>query len=903
MSTDSNELRELKGRYDALKAELEQLSAGKAQDRVIKVYKRVGNAFEEEPSIIAMPDERGDIDIELPLEEAQEIRVELGRSTAYVRVASISTDQGVLTTESMKGVYQPVTGNICVFYEKDPVFTVSDWFPGSRVFYCRMNVLPLAAETAPLIAKELGWRDDTIHHLRKVDQHRQELLIERSNLLSAIADLKVIRSYRKMRQIMKKEDPFLRIHPRLKNDTEGICYYVDEITYHREVCMVRGWVFDREYVISDIRIVNSKRQQIAGKTMRQIRADVAEQFGLDPKERYGFSISINYEDIHDDPLYIEIHNLRGFVRRKLNYEADAERQKIAEESKEGISVDYNDWAIDHKATREELDLQRRYQFRLTPKLSVVVPLYKTPERYLTELIDSVKAQTYPNWELILSDGSGSPSPIDAFLTEAEKSDSRIRVVRNRQQLHISENTNAAIEEVTGDFVVFCDHDDLLTPDAFYENVRMINKYPDTEMIYSDEDKITDDWMLAEPHFKPDFNLDLLLTNNYICHLLVVKKSLLEEAGGLDPAFDGAQDYDFVLRCVSKTKNIRHIPKVLYHWRISAASTAENPESKEYAFYAGKRAVEAYYEREQIPAEVSRTKAAGWYKTTYKWDREPLVSIIIPNKDHADDLNKCIMSIEDRSTYRNYEYIIVENNSEDPETFRLYDRLKERIPGLRVETYKDAFNYSAINNFGVTFANGNYLLFLNNDTEVINPDFMKELLGYCLRPDVGACGARLYYEDGTIQHAGVIVGLGGLAGHAFAKTAGDDPGYMNRIGSAQDVSAVTAACMMMPREVFDEVGGFYEGMAVAFNDVDLCMKITSAGYKVVYNPAASLYHYESKSRGNEDTKAKVARFEQEVGLFRERWPEILENGDPYYNPNFTLRRTGYALREKDEPVLG
>ena len=298
-----------------------------------------------------------------------------------------------------------------------------------------------------------------------------------------------------------------------------------------------------------------------------------------------------------------------------------------------------------------------------------------------------------------------------------------------------------------------------------------------------------------------------------------------------------------------------------------------------------------------------TEAAGWYKTTYHWDSEPLVSIVIPNKDHREDLQRCINSIEEKSTYRNYEYIIVENNSVDPQTFSYYEKLKSELPNLNVVTYKDAFNYSAINNYGVRFARGEFILFLNNDTEVINPDFMKEMLGYCLREDVGACGGRLYYEDGTLQHAGVVVGLGGLAGHPFAKTIHDDHGYMNRIASAQDLSAVTAACMMMKKTVFNLVGGFYEGMAVAFNDVDLCMKITRAGYRIVYNPAVELYHYESKSRGNEDTKAKVARFEQEVALFRERWPEILENGDPYYNPNFTLRRTGYALREKDEPAQG
>ena len=903
MSQDSLEYRELKNSYDLLKKQYDELAAENAGGRTVKIYRKIGETYDEVPALEIPVGRDGDIAVELPLGDAAEVRVELGHMPAYVRVAGISTDQGVLTTESMKGTFQSITGNICIFPNMEPDFVVSEWMAGSRVFYCRLNVLTLSAEVAPLVAQEIGNRDEEVSHLRIVDRHRMELLIERSALLRAIADLKVVRTYRQMRRMMKKDDPFSRIHPRLKNDTEGICYYVDEITYHKEVCVLRGWVFDREYLISEIKILNAKKQPINCKIMRQIRNDVADQFCLDPKDRQGFSISINYEDIHDLPLFLEIHDLRGFVRRKLNYEPDAEKQKIVEENRNSAYIDYNDWAIDHRATKDELEIQRRKQFRYEPKFSVVVPLYKTPERYLTELVDSIKAQTYTNWELILSDGSGENSPIDGILTQLEESDSRIKVVRNRQQLHISENTNAALEEVTGDYVVFCDHDDILSPEAFFENVRIINKYPGTEMIYSDEDKILDDWMLTEPHFKPDFNLDLLLTNNYICHLLVVSRKLQEKVGGLDPAFDGAQDYDFVLRCVSETKNIRHIPRALYHWRISATSTAENPESKEYAFYSGKRAVEAYYKRAGIPAEVSMTEAAGWYKTTYHWDSEPLVSIVIPNKDHKEDLERCINSIEEKSTYRNYEYIIVENNSVDPQTFSYYEKLKSDLPNLNVVTYKDAFNYSAINNYGVSFARGEFILFLNNDTEVINPDFMKEMLGYCLREDVGACGARLYYEDGSLQHAGVVVGLGGLAGHPFAKTIHDDHGYMNRIASAQDLSAVTAACMMMKKTVFNLVGGFYEGMAVAFNDVDLCMKITKAGYRIVYNPAVELYHYESKSRGNEDTKAKVARFEQEVALFRERWPEILENGDPYYNPNFTLRRTGYALREKDEPAQG
>ena len=523
-------------------------------------------------------------------------------------------------------------------------------------------------------------------------------------------------------------------------------------------------------------------------------------------------------------------------------------------------------------------------------------MYKTPEKYLDEMIDSIKKQTYGNWELCMSDGSGKDSPIKEKLCQYAAKDARIKVVHNENQLHISDNTNEALKICTGDYIAFGDHDDLLAPDAFYECVRLLNQDQTIEAIYTDEDKISMDGKEHfQPHFKTDFNIDLLRSVNYICHLFVVKRSLFEKVGLLNHEYDGAQDYDFVLRCAEQAVNIRHIPKILYHWRAHKDSTAENPESKRYAFEAGIRAIQAHYDRCGIDAEVSAEQLNGIYRSKYRLKEQPLVSVIIPNKDHTEDLDKCIRSIEEKGTYKNIEYIVIENNSQKKETFAYYEKLQAENPKVKVVFWEREFNYSAINNYGVGFAKGEYLLFLNNDTEIINPDCIEELLGYCMRDDVGIVGARLYYEDDTIQHVGVIIGLGGVAGHTFVGEPKDSLGYFGRIVTAQDYSAVTAACLMTKRKVFEKVNGFEEKLAVAFNDVDFCLKVREAGYLVVYNPYAELHHYESKSRGLEDTEEKVLRFQGEIRTFQYRWKEILNEGDPYYSPNLTLDKTDFSLR--------
>ncbi len=566
------------------------------------------------------------------------------------------------------------------------------------------------------------------------------------------------------------------------------------------------------------------------------------------------------------------------------------------------AINYEKWLKENSPSKEELFRQRNATWETMPLFSVIVPLYRTPENFLRDMIESVINQTYPGWELCLSDGSGDKGDTGAeqIVKEYQKKYPNIHYIRSENSLQIAENTNQALTLASGDFLAFMDHDDLLTADALYEAaIAVYEKNPD--VIYTDEDKL--DMKTGKhfmPHFKPDFNIDLLRSVNYICHLCLIRKELAEKLGGFLPEMNGAQDYDYILRAIEQTEHIVHIPKILYHWRCHENSTSENPESKRYAFEAGKRAVCAHYKRLGIPADAEDGISLGIYKTNYHWKAEPLVSVLIPNKDHKADLEKCLNSLL-RSSYQNFEVIIIENNSEKQETFAYYEHLMKEHDRIKVVTYQSeaAFNYSAINNFGAGYAKGEYLLLLNNDIELIGTECLKELLGYAMREDVGAVGARLYFEDDTIQHAGVVVGFGGIAGHTFVNQRRGELGYFARAMCQQDYSAVTAACMMTRTEDFFCVGGLTEELSVAFNDIDYCMKLRERGKLIVYNPYAEAYHYESKSRGAEDTPEKKLRFHREILIFGERWKSILEEGDPYYNPNLTLDRADFALKTRRE----
>lgn len=697
--------------------------------------------------------------------------------------------------------------------------------------------------------------------------------------------------------------------------------YFEEEKVEQGAVRIRGWAIASKPVT--IRVFNANKQPVAAEIQRTDRVDVTQMFeeAADPGKTGFFSEITNVsgkclyvvfyagekKTVHVVPLRkadILIKKVDKYVEKGIRYWKSQGVTALAEKVVEKVKnvrqgpPDYQKWIRHHLPDKGELEMQKKTTFKYSPKISFVVPLYKTPEKYLRRLVESLQDQTYSNWELCFSDGSGAQSPLTDLLKELSAKDKRIKYVSHNEALQISQNTNSAIEIAAGDFIAFADHDDELTPNALFECVKALNDRPQTLVIYTDEDKMSmDGHKFFQPHFKPDYNPDLLCTVNYICHLFVVSRKVIEKTGGLRSEFDGAQDYDFVFRCVETVKDeeIYHIPKILYHWRCHEDSTAENPESKLYAFEAGRRAVQEHYNRIGVNAEVSKGEYLGLYRTKFIRDHDPLISIIIPNKDHIDDLKRCMDSIEQNSTYRNYEYIIVENNSTDPATFEYYKKLEAENPKVHMVYWDGVFNYSAINNYGATFARGEYLLLLNNDTEIINPDCLEELLGYCMRSDVGAVGARLYYEDDTIQHAGVVIGFGGIAGHCFVMQKRGTTGYCHRIICAQDYSAVTAACMMVKKSAFDAVNGLSEDLAVAFNDIDFCMKLRQAGYLIVYNPYAELYHYESKSRGLEDTPEKVARFNREIATFEKKWPEILKNGDPYYNPNLTLESQDFSLK--------
>ena len=469
------------------------------------------------------------------------------------------------------------------------------------------------------------------------------------------------------------------------------------------------------------------------------------------------------------------------------------------------------------------------------------------------------------------------------------------MVFHEEQLRISENTNAAIGIATGNYIAFADHDDTLAEEALYQMAAEISRHPEAELLYSDEDVIDIKGKRLLPHFKPDYNPDYLCCVNYICHLVVVKRELLDRVGLLRKEYDGSQDYDFLLRCTENTRNIRHVPRILYHWRSHEGSTAGNPDDKPYAVIAGEKALLAHYERLGIKAEVEYTGNPVVFRTRFAIEGNPRVSILIPNKDHTDDLEKCISSIMEKSTWKNIQIIVIENNSEEEKTYRYYEEVQKRFPAVQVVVWDGPFNYSAINNFGAKYADGDFLLLLNNDTEVITPDWLESMMGYCQREDVGIVGAKLLYPDNTVQHAGVVVGIAGFAGHILTGYDQNAPGYLWRLQTAQDESAVTGACLMVKRSVFDALQGLDESFAVALNDIDFCLRARNLGKLVVFTPEARLYHYESKSRGMENTDAKKARFQKEVDHFRERYGEFLKAGDPYYNPNLSIVRGDCALR--------
>lgn len=562
---------------------------------------------------------------------------------------------------------------------------------------------------------------------------------------------------------------------------------------------------------------------------------------------------------------------------------------------EKINADrYVSWMIKNNLTNEEIEAQRIYKFEKNPKISVVVPMYNTNENYFKDLVEYMRLQTYINWELCLADGSEVENK---ELKKYIEIDTRIKYKFLNGNKGIAENTNKAIEMATGEFIGFLDHDDLLSVDCLFEIVKAINENPEVDFIYTDEDKIADDMIRSNPYFKPDFSKETLECNNYITHFSVVKSKLLKKVGGLRKEFNGAQDFDLILRITNEAKNIVHIPKILYHWRMAQNSTARVADSKPYAYEAGRRVVEDYLKANNKKAIVEfGNDVPGIYKITYDVIGNPKVSIVIPNKDNKKLLKRCINSILELTTYENYEIIIVENNSEEKEIFDYYEELSKNEK-IKIIKYKGEFNYSKIINEGVKNSKGEYILQLNNDTKLITKNWLEIFIGYAQNKQIGAIGGRLYYEDMTIQHAGIAYGIAGTAGNLLVNLPYNEHAYYGREAATRNVSCVTGACLFARKELYEEVGFMEEKLEVAFNDVDFCLKIMEKGYRNLYIPYIELIHYESKTRGYEDTEEKKKRFEKEEKYFKEKWKELLENKpDPYYNINFSREFCNFVITE-------
>jgi glycosyltransferase involved in cell wall biosynthesis len=573
------------------------------------------------------------------------------------------------------------------------------------------------------------------------------------------------------------------------------------------------------------------------------------------------------------------------------------RGAIFREPSDGDAGDYARWIRCYdQLQREDVKRVREQiaQFHYSPLISVLLPVYNSNLKWLRRAILSVQKQLYPRWELCIVDDASTDRKIWPFLQRCARQDRRIKLMRRTENGHISAASNDALRLATGDFVALLDHDDELAPTALYFVALALNKNRDLQLLYSDEDKLEEHNRRSEPYFKSDWNPELFLAQNFVSHLSVYRTDLIHRIGGFRIGFEGSQDYDLALRCIEQIRpeEIEHLPWVLYHWRAGDQSTASNPTAKPYAQEAARRAVQEHLKRTGVAGTVVPSHGV-YLQTKYAIPNErPMVSIIIPTRDQVSSLKKCLHSIFEKTDYPAYELIVLDNESYDSEALEFLAGLKKR-DGVRVERIDDAFNYSRLNNHGVELSRGSFVALLNNDVEVINDDWLSEMVSRAVQPQVGMVGARLWYPNNTIQHGGVILGAGGIAGHAHIGLRRGEPGYFARANLAQNVSAVTAACALVRREVYLQLGGFDENLAVTFNDIDFCLRLREAGYWIVWTPHAELIHHESTSRGFDDSTPKQVRFLAEVEYMKTKWGDMLQR-DPFYNPNLSLGENLFTL---------
>lgn len=730
-----------------------------------------------------------------------------------------------------------------------------------------------------------------------------------------------------------------------KFDQEEIKYFIDKIVKDEEnqCASVQGWAFNtktKEPV--ELFILGQEVDGISFK--RDFRIDVNNKYVLPDDAKVGFIIEFDSKtygkklrlSLRDDNNttivninlkknydYLKKPNLFNAMRviqitnRTVRYLGrnglKNTIRKIKFELKYKNQENYDFWIDVHEDYDKKTILDEIDNFAFNPKISIIMPVYNVEEQWLRACIDSVINQYYTNWELCIADDNSTDAHIKPLLEFYKNQDPRIKVIYRCENGHISEASNSALTLATGEFAGLLDNDDTLADFALFEVVKLINEHPEADLIYSDEDKLSEDNIRSQPFFKTDWAPDILLATNYVCHFGVYRKTLMDEIGGFRKGYEGAQDYDLVLRFTEKTNRIYHIQRVLYHWRMISNSTAVNPESKGYAFEAGLRSLEDALKRRGIKGTVTHGAFSGVYDIEYEIFNDGLVSVIIPTRDNPADLKACIDSIFEKTIYKKFEIIVADNGSEKEETFKLFEyyskKYKNQFKVIRIDI---PFNFSKLNNMAVKESKGEYLLFLNNDVTVITEGWMTRMVSFAQQEHIGAVGAKLYYPDNTIQHAGVLLGMGGVAGHGHLGYPRGDYGYFGKLVINNDYTSVTAACMMVKRTDFDLVNGFEEKLTIAFNDVDFCLKLYEKGKFNIWIHNVELYHFESKSRGAEDTYSKYKRFNSEIKYMKDHWLKYIKN-DPFYNKNLTRVDGNYAIcvdivgfisgKGKDDELLG
>lgn len=733
---------------------------------------------------------------------------------------------------------------------------------------------------------------------KNLNKKLTELLELRQEQAFQLQYAKTSRFLGKIMSKFKHYDPILALRPKLDEETSGIKYVIDDVSYGSHSLFIRGWAFSQNGLKVKIRVRDDKDRMLDFILLDQRRDDVEETFGLQREDVCGFKVVLNQEDVLTEYVYLQLETFYGYFEKEIR--ALGRKKDRIERSKLETAFgteDYHGWSYYTRSSTKELAKQRKQKFAYNPLISVIVPLYNTPLDYLENMIQSVLNQTYNNVQLCLADGS-EEDQIEEYIKENYQTDSRIVYKHLKENAGISGNTNEAYKLATGDFIMLCDHDDEVMPNACYEMVKALNEDTEIDVIYTDEDKMTmDGKYFYDPHFKPDYNEELLSGNNYICHIFFVRKSIMDSLEGpFRSKYDGAQDFDLILRCCEKAKKIHHIPKVLYHWRNHPLSTAGNPESKTYAYDAGRNAVAASYERKGIQANVSRREYFGLYRTEFEIIDSALVSIIIDACSHKtsdEGIADMLEGIYGTIGYDKIEVRVVYNKSQEKISKKLEELQKKYTTLVQVPNESNVDSCAAVYNLGAENAKGKYYIFMNCNMRPQSDGWVKEMLSYCQMEKNAVCGCKILCEDDTIWHAGIVVGMYGSAGREFEGMPKERAGYAAWAVTTREVSAVSGACIMVDAKLYDKVGKFSVDMGEEYYDVDFCLKMIQMGKKIIYNPYTEMLFLNIRS--NEQPQKDEAKINEEHLNFVKRWKDYIQTGDPYFNNNLSLNRNDCSLR--------